>query len=53
LFCDAFLAAIARWGAPFEVLTDSGKQFTGTFTRPLPVQVLVERICATTASRPD
>lgn len=43
--CDAFLAAINRWGAPFEVLTDNGKQFTGKFTRPLPVEVLFERIC--------
>lgn len=28
--CDAFLAAITRWGAPFEVLTDNGKQFSGS-----------------------
>lgn len=42
---DAFLAAIARWGVPFEVLTDNGKQFTGKFTRPLSVEVLFERIC--------
>ena len=41
----AFLAAITRWGAPFEVLTDNGNQLTGKFTRPLPVEVLVERIC--------
>jgi hypothetical protein len=27
------------------VLTDNGKQFTGKFTRPLPVEVLFERIC--------
>lgn len=43
--CDAFLAAIDRWGAPFQVLTDNGKQFTGKFTRPLPVEVLFERVC--------
>jgi len=43
--CDAFLAAIARRGAPFEVLTDNGKQFTGRFTRPLPAEVLFERVC--------
>ncbi|GAB3038233.1 hypothetical protein MBOU_25290 [Mycobacterium bourgelatii] len=43
--CEAFVAAINRWGVPFEVLTDNGKQFTGKFTRPLPVEVLFERIC--------
>src|SRR4029079_6654727 len=43
--CDAFFAAISRWGAPFEVLTANGKQVTGKFTRPLPVEVLFERIC--------
>jgi transposase InsO family protein len=43
--CEAFIAALNRWGAPFEVLTDNGKQFTGKFTRPLPVEVLFERIC--------
>ena len=42
---EAFIAALNRWGAPFEVLTDNGKQFTGKFTRPLPVEVLFERIC--------
>lgn len=43
--CAAFVAAMGRWGVPFEVLTDSGKQFTGRFTRPLPVEVLFERTC--------
>ena len=43
--CDAFLAAITRCGAPFEMLTDNGEQFTGRFTRPLLVEVLLERIC--------
>nr|WP_256982920.1 integrase core domain-containing protein [Rhodococcus sp. 06-418-1B] len=42
---EAFLAAVARWGVPFEVLTDNGKQFTGKHTRPLPVEVLFERTC--------
>ena len=42
---EAFLAAMTRWGVPFEVLTDNGKQFTGKHTRPLPVEVLFERTC--------
>ncbi|WP_376770044.1 IS481 family transposase [Actinomadura luteofluorescens] len=43
--CAAFAAALAEHGAPEEVLTDNGKQFTGRFTRPRPVEVLFERIC--------
>ncbi|MDV6296727.1 IS481 family transposase [Rhodococcus aetherivorans] len=42
---DAFITAMDRWGVPFEVLTDNGKQFTGKHTRPLPVEVLFERTC--------
>ncbi|NYJ19528.1 transposase InsO family protein [Leifsonia psychrotolerans] len=42
---EAFIAAMHQWGVPFEVLTDNGKQFTGKFTRPLPVEVLFERTC--------
>ena len=41
----AFTTAMRRYGVPSEVLTDSGKQFTGRFTRPQPVEVLFERIC--------
>ncbi|MGV9718247.1 DDE-type integrase/transposase/recombinase [Rhodococcus pyridinivorans] len=37
---DAFIAAMNRWGVPFEVLTDNGQQFTGKHTRLLPVEVL-------------
>lgn len=43
--CVAFTAAMRRYGVPSEVLTDNGKQFTGRFTRPQPVEVLFERIC--------
>ncbi len=43
--CEAFAAAMRRYGVPSEVLTDNGKQFTGRHTRPQPVEVLFERIC--------
>jgi transposase InsO family protein len=43
--CAAFTTAMRRYGVPFEVLTDNGKQFTGRHTRPQPVEVLFERIC--------
>lgn len=43
--CEAFTAAMRRYGVPSEVLTDNGKQFTGRHTRPQPVEVLFERVC--------
>ncbi|GGK35891.1 hypothetical protein GCM10010124_30700 [Pilimelia terevasa] len=43
--CAAFTAAMDRYGEPEEVLTDNGKQFTGRHTKPMPVEVLFERIC--------
>jgi transposase InsO family protein len=43
--CVAFTAAMRRYGVPFEVLSDNGKQFTGRHTRPQPVEVLFERVC--------
>ena len=43
--CLAFVQALREYGAPEEVLTDNGKQFTGRFTRPRPGEVLFERIC--------
>jgi transposase InsO family protein len=43
--CEAFTAAMNRYGVPSEVLTDNGKQFTGRFTKPRPAEVLFERIC--------
>jgi transposase InsO family protein len=42
--CEAFTAAIRRYGAPFEVLTDNGRQFTGRHTKPLPVEVMFEKL---------
>jgi transposase InsO family protein len=43
--CRAFLAAMAVYGIPDEVLTDNGKVFTGRFGRPRPAEVLFELIC--------
>ena len=43
--CRAFLAAMAIYGIPEEVLTDNGKQFTGRFGKPRPAEVLSGRIC--------
>jgi transposase InsO family protein len=44
--CLAFVAAMAVYGVPEEVLTDNGKVFTGRFHKPgVPVEVLFDRIC--------
>ena len=43
--CTAFLAALARFGAPQQVLTDNGVQFTGKYLRPRPTEVLFDQIC--------
>jgi transposase InsO family protein len=43
--CEAFSAAMRRYGVPSEVLTDNGKQFTGRYTKPQPAEVLFERVC--------
>ena len=41
--CLAFAEALERYGAPEEVLTDNGKQFTGRFGRG--GEVLFDKIC--------
>lgn len=43
--CEAFAAALSTYGVPAEVLTDNGRQFTGRFAKPMPAEVLFERIC--------
>ena len=43
--CDALELALARYGAPEQVLTDNGKVFTARFG-PGPGPVLFDRICA-------
>jgi transposase InsO family protein len=43
--CEAFAGALSRYGVPSEVLSDNGKQFTGRFTKPVPAEVLFERVC--------
>jgi transposase InsO family protein len=42
--CNAFVAAMERFGIPDEVLTDNGKQFTGRYG-PRPTEVLFDRLC--------
>ena len=41
--CLAFTQALQRYGAPEEVLTDNGQQFTGRFSRG--GEVLFDKIC--------
>ncbi|MEH6375880.1 IS481 family transposase [Streptomyces sp. KLMMK] len=43
--CQAFIEAMRRFGVPSEVLTDNGKQFTGRYSKPLPTEVMFERVC--------
>ena len=42
--CRVFTQALARYGAPEELLTDNGKVFTGRLG-PHPAEVLFDRIC--------
>lgn len=42
--CEGLRAALARYGAPEQILTDNGKVFTGRFHHP-PVEVLFDAIC--------
>ncbi|MEU6768121.1 IS481 family transposase [Streptomyces sp. NPDC046853] len=43
--CQAFIEAMRRFGVPSEVLTDNGKQFTGRYSKPMPAEVMFERVC--------
>ena len=42
--CDGLRGALARYGAPEQILTDNGKVFTGRFNHP-PTEVLFDAIC--------
>lgn len=42
--CAGLRQALARYGAPVQILTDNGKVFTGRFNHP-PVEVLFDAIC--------
>lgn len=42
--CEAFAAALARWGVPEQVLTDNGKVFTARFGLGTG-EVLFDRLC--------
>lgn len=43
--CEAFAAALRRYGVPQAVLTDNARVFTGRFARPGRAEVLFDRIC--------
>jgi hypothetical protein len=43
--CSAFIGALERFGAPEQVLTDNGVQFTGKYLRPRQTEVLFDQIC--------
>jgi hypothetical protein len=49
--CSAFTAAMRRYGVPFEVLSDNGKQFTGRHIRPQLVDARVRRSDGADAGR--
>ncbi|OBF82512.1 transposase [Mycobacterium sp. 852002-51163_SCH5372311] len=42
--CDGLRAAIAKYGAPDQLLTDNARVFTGRYNNP-PVEVLFDAIC--------
>lgn len=42
--CQALVGALRAYGLPGEILTDNGKQFTGKYAKPRPVEVLFDRI---------
>lgn len=42
---EAFTVAMRQYGVPPEVLSDNGGQFTGRYIKPLPVEVLFEKLC--------
>jgi transposase InsO family protein len=48
--CRAFVAAMAAYGIPDEVLTDNGKVFTGRFGKPAPPRCCSSGSAAATAS---
>ena len=49
--CLAFAQTLARFGAPEEVITDNGKQFTDRFGKA--GEVLFDKICRRNGIRPS